>query len=55
MDRQAVEFFPELFPGGAYHSRLLGREASPIDKRIALGDQWYAEMLVVSNSPEPLP
>jgi alpha-galactosidase len=55
MDRHAVEFFPELFPGGAYHGRLLGREAFPIDKRIALGDQWYAEMLALARSPEPLP
>jgi alpha-galactosidase len=55
MDRHAVEFFPELFPGGSYHGRLLGREAFPIDKRIALGDQWYAEMLELARSPEPLP
>ncbi len=55
MDRHAVEFFPELFPGGAYHGRLLGREAVPIDKRIGLGDQWYAEMLALARSPEPLP
>jgi alpha-galactosidase len=54
MDRHAVEFFPELFPGGAYHGRLLGREAFPIDTRIALGDQWYAEMLALARSPEPL-
>jgi alpha-galactosidase len=55
MDRHAVEFFPELFPGGRYHGRLLGRQAFPIDKRIALGDQWYAEMLALARSPEPLP
>lgn len=55
MDRHAVEFFPELFPGGAYHGRLLGREAFPIDRRIALGDQWYAEMLALARSPDPLP
>ena len=55
MDRHAVEFFPELFPGGAYHGRLLGREAFPIDQRIQLGDQWYAEMLELARSPEPLP
>lgn len=55
MDRHAVEFFPELFPGGAYHGRLLGREAFPIDARIALGDRWYDEMLALARSPEPLP
>ena len=55
MDRHAVEFFPELFPNGAYHGRLLGREAFPIDTRIQLGDQWYAEMLALARSPDPLP
>ena len=55
MDRHAVEFYPERFPGGAYHGRLLGREAFPIDARIALGDAWYAEMLALARSPEPLP
>jgi alpha-galactosidase len=55
MDRHAVEFFPERFPGGAYHGRLLGREAFPIDQRIALGDEWYADMLALARSPEPLP
>ncbi len=55
MDRHAVEFFPERFPRGAYHGRLLGRDAFPIDSRIALGDEWYAEMLALARSPEPLP
>jgi alpha-galactosidase len=55
MDRHAVEFYPERFPGGAYHGRLLGREAFPIDQRIALGDTWYEEMLALARSPEPLP
>lgn len=55
MDRHAVEFFPERFPGGAYHGHLLGREAFPIDERIGLGDVWYADMLRIANSPDPLP
>lgn len=55
MDRHAVEFYPERFPGGAYHGHLLGREAFPIDKRIALGDTWYDEMIAIANSPDPLP
>ncbi|UPH72240.1 hypothetical protein LGT41_0005335 [Abyssibius alkaniclasticus] len=55
MDRHAVEFYPERFPGGAYHGHRLGREAFPIDERIALGDTWYDEMLAIANSPEPLP
>ncbi len=55
MDRHAVEFYPERFPGGAYHGHTLGREAFPIDKRIALGDTWYDEMIAIANSPDPLP
>ncbi|WDR04301.1 hypothetical protein PSQ19_10870 [Devosia algicola] len=55
MDRHAVEFYPERFPGGAYHGHLLGREAFPIDARIGLGDTWYDEMLAIANSPDPLP
>lgn len=55
MDRHAVEFYPERFPGGAYCGHRLGREAFPIDERIALGDKWFAEMLAIANSDEPLP
>lgn len=55
MDRHAVEFYPERFPGGAYCGHTLGRDAFPIDERIALGDQWFAEMLEIANSSDPLP
>ena len=55
MDRHAVEFYPECFPGGAYHGKILGRDAFPIDARIALGDRWFDEMIAIANSPEPLP
>ncbi len=55
MDRHAVEFYPERFPGGAYHGHKLGREAFPIDERIALGDTWFDEMLEIARSDEPLP
>lgn len=55
MDRHAVEFFPERFPGGAYCGHRLGVEAFPIDERIGLGDTWYDEMLEIANSPDPLP
>lgn len=55
MDRHAVEFYPERFPGGAYYGHLLGRDAFPIDERIGLGDTWYDEMLAIANSPDPLP
>ena len=55
MDRHATEFYPERFPGGAYHGHVLGRDAFPIDERIALGDTWYDEMVAIANSPDPLP
>ena len=55
MDRHAVEFFPERFPGGAYCGHKLGVEAFPIDERIAMGDTWYDEMLAIANSSDPLP
>ncbi len=55
MDRHAVEFFPERFPGGAYCGQVLGRDAFPIDARISLGDTWYDEMLAIARSPDPLP
>lgn len=55
MDRHAVEFYPERFPGGAYCGHRLGREAFPIDQRIQLGDKWFDEMLAIAHSDDPLP
>lgn len=55
MDRHAVEFYPERFPGGSYCGHKLGREAFPIDERIALGDTWYDDMRRIAHSPDPLP
>ena len=54
IDRHITEFFSERFPNGKYYGRILGRDAFPIDDRIALGDTWYDEMLAVAKSPEPL-
>jgi alpha-galactosidase len=55
MDRHITEFYPERFPHGQYYGATLGRDAFPIDDRIALGDKWFEEMLAVARSPEPLP
>jgi alpha-galactosidase len=55
LDRHITEFFPERFPQGRYYGRTLGRDAYPIDDRIALGDTWFEEMLAVARSPDPLP
>ena len=55
MDRHVVEFYPERFPNGSYYRHVLGRDAFPIDARIALGDTWFDEMLSIARSPDPLP
>lgn len=55
LDRQITEFYPERFPQGSYFGHTLGVDAFPIDERIALGDKWFAEMLAVARSPDPLP
>ncbi len=55
IDRHITEFFPERFPQGRYYGRTLGVDAFPIDDRIALGDSWFAEMLAVAQSSNPLP
>jgi alpha-galactosidase len=55
IDRHITEFFPERFPHGRYYGRTLGLDAFSIDGRIALGDTWFAEMLAVARSADPLP
>ena len=55
IDRHITEFYPERFPHGQYYGATLGRDAFPIDDRIALGDTWFQEMLDVARSPDPLP
>ncbi len=55
MDRHITEFYPERFPQGQYYGWKLGVNAFPIDQRIALGDEWFEEMLAVARSADPLP
>ncbi len=55
LDRHITEFYPERFPHGQYYGRTLGVDAFSIDGRIALGDTWFAEMLAVARSADPLP
>jgi alpha-galactosidase len=55
MDRHASEFFPERFPGGRYFGKTLGVDAYPIDKRIAWGDEVYAEFVRLARAEGPLP
>jgi alpha-galactosidase len=53
-DRHVVEFFPERFPGGRYHGKLLGAEAFSIEDTIAWGDQIYAAMRAQAVGETPL-
>jgi alpha-galactosidase len=43
-DRHVVEFFPERFPGGVYHGKLLGLETYSVEDVLARGDTIYANM-----------
>ncbi len=45
VDRHAVEFFPERFPGGSYYGSTLGIDAFPIEEVIARGETTYKKML----------
>lgn len=45
VDRHAVEFFPERFPGGSYYGHTLGIDAFPIEDVIARGETTYRNML----------
>lgn len=52
VDRHAVEFFPERFPGGRYYGKTLGVDAFPIDDVIARGERTYQSMLVQADTEE---
>ncbi len=53
-DRHVVEFFPERFPGGAYHGLTLGVDAFSVEEIIAWGDDRYAAMRRQALGEEPL-
>jgi len=53
-DRHVVEFFPERFPGGAYHGLTLGVDAFSLQEIIAWGDQRYAAMRAQALGEAPL-
>ncbi len=52
VDRHAVEFFPERFPGGKYYGATLGIDAFPIEEVIARGETTYKKMLDQGNVEE---
>ncbi len=45
VDRHAVEFFPERYPGGEFFGRRFGIDAFPIEEVIARGETTYRNML----------
>jgi alpha-galactosidase len=53
-DRHVVEFFPERFPGGAYHGKTLGVDAYSFEGTIASGDRGYAQMRSQALGEAPL-
>lgn len=52
VDRHAVEFFPERFPGGEYYGSTLGVDAFPIDDVISRGEETYRMMLEQGETEE---
>ncbi|CAA9529938.1 MAG: GH4 [uncultured Thermomicrobiales bacterium] len=53
-DRHVVEFFPERFPGGAYHGLTLGVDAFSHAEIVAWGDDRYAAMRHQALGEDPL-
>jgi alpha-galactosidase len=55
LDRHVSEFFPGMFPAGAYYGLQLGVDAYSLEDCIAWGEQIYQDMKAVALSAEPLP
>jgi len=55
LDRHAIEFFPQLTPGGAYYGKTLGVDAFSMEAVIEGGDRAYEQMRRVALGQEPLP
>lgn len=53
-DRHVTEFFPERFPGGAYHGKTLGMDAFSFEGTIEHGDRGYAQMRAQALGESPL-
>lgn len=54
-DRHVTEFFPEQFPGGRYHGKVLGIDAFSFEKTIEMGDAIHEEVMVLARTPGALP
>lgn len=55
LDRHAIEFFPQLIPGGAYYGKTLGVDAFSVEAVIEGGDRAWEQMRRVALGLEPLP
>jgi len=55
LDRHAIEFFPQLTPGGAYYGKTLGVDVFSMEAVIEGGDRRYEQMREIALSPDPLP
>ena len=55
LDRHAIEFFPQLIPGGAYYGKTLGVDVFSVEAVTEGGDKAYERMRRVALGAEPLP
>ena len=53
-DRHVTEFFPERFPGGAYHGKTLGVDAFSVPEILDWGEARYQAMKEQANGDAPL-
>lgn len=53
-DRHVTEFFPERFPGGAYHGRVLGVDAFSVPEILDWGEARYLAMKEQAEGRVPL-
>jgi alpha-galactosidase len=53
-DRHVTEFFPERFPGGAYHGRILGIDAFSVPEILDWGEARYQGMKDQAEGRVPL-
>ncbi len=53
-DRHVTEFFPERFPGGAYHGRVLGVDAFSVPEILDWGEARYVAMREQAEGRVPL-
>ncbi len=55
LDRHAIEFFPQLIPGGAYYGKTLGVDVFSMEAVIEGGDRAWEQMRRIALGQEPLP